>query len=140
MKGTPIPEHTDDHPTGLTRSVTLDTDPENSFDGLTHLAAQICGAPIALVSLVDANRQWFKATVGIDAPETPCNIAFFTHTIHQSDLLIVPDTTQDPRFANDPCAIRHSGGALGQDNDSWYRDELGLSTAELQALRDARTI
>ena len=102
MKGTPIPEHTDDHPTGLTRSVTPDTDPENSFDGLTHLAAQICGAPIALVSLVDANRPWFKATVGIDAPETPCNIAFFTHTIHQSDLLIVPDTTQDPRFADDP--------------------------------------
>ncbi|MEK7763294.1 MAG: PAS domain S-box protein [Nitrospirota bacterium] len=80
----------------------LDTPPEEVFDGLTHLAAQVCGTPIALVSLIDPTRQWFKAKVGIDVPETSRDIAFCAHAIHQSDMLIVPDATQDPRFADNP--------------------------------------
>ena len=80
----------------------LDTPSEEVFDGLTHLAAQVCGTPIALVSLIDPTRQWFKAKVGIDVPETSRDIAFCAHAIHQSDMLIVPDATQDPRFADNP--------------------------------------
>ncbi len=97
-----IPEHEAARLAELEQYEILDTPPEEAFDGLTRLAAQICGTPIALVSLIDTNRQWFKAKVGIDAPETPRDIAFCAHAIHQSDLLIVPDTAQDPRFADNP--------------------------------------
>ncbi len=102
MERAPIPEHEAARLAELEQYEILDTPPEEAFDGLTRLAAQICGTPIALVSLIDTNRQWFKAKVGIDAPETPRDIAFCAHAIHQSDLLIVPDTTQDLRFADNP--------------------------------------
>ena len=102
MERAPIPEHEAARLADLEQYKILDTAPEEAFESLTRLAAQICGTPIALVSLIDTYRQWFKAKVGIDAPETPCNTAFFTHTIHQSDLLIVLDATQDPRFADNP--------------------------------------
>ncbi|MEM7772258.1 MAG: GAF domain-containing protein [Cyanobacteria bacterium P01_A01_bin.37] len=83
----------------------LDTDPENGFDDLTNLAANLCHAPIALVSLVDANRQWFKSRVGLDTTETPRNIAFCSYAILQSDILIVPDTLEDERFATNPLVV-----------------------------------
>ncbi|MBD2103041.1 PAS domain S-box protein [Leptolyngbya sp. FACHB-261] len=80
----------------------LDTAPESDFDDLTRLAAHICGTPIALVSLVDENRQWFKSKVGLDVCETPRDAAFCAHTILQPDLLIIPDTLADERFAANP--------------------------------------
>ena len=94
----------------------LDSPPEQALDDLTSLAAQICGAPIALISLVDAHRQWFKAKVGWEIVETPRDISFCGHTIHQRDLLIVPDATKDKRFSDNPLvtgepSIRFYAGA-----------------------------
>jgi PAS domain S-box-containing protein len=106
MERAPIPEHEAARLAELEQYEILDTPPEEAFDGLTRLAAQICDTPIALVSLIDTHRQWFKAKVGIDAPETPRDIAFCAHAIHQSDLLIVPDTAQDPRFTDNPLVTK----------------------------------
>ncbi len=80
----------------------LDTVPEELFDDLTELAARICEAPIALISLVDEQRQWFKSKVGLPVNETSRDISFCAHAIRQSGLFIVPDATKDPRFAQNP--------------------------------------
>ena len=80
----------------------LDTVPEELFDDLTDLAAAICEAPIALISLVDESRQWFKAKVGLSVSETTRDISFCAHAILQPDLFIVPDATKDDRFKNNP--------------------------------------
>lgn len=86
----------------LYRYHVLDTDPEETFDALARLAATICRTPIALLSLVDAERQWIKSQVGITLSATPRQLAFCAHTILQRDPLVVPDTTQDRRFAHHP--------------------------------------
>jgi len=83
----------------------LDTVPEEVFDDLTELAARICEAPIALISLIDENRQWFKAKVGVTLNETSRDISFCAHAIKQQDLFIIPDATQDARFADNPLVI-----------------------------------
>jgi GAF domain-containing protein len=80
----------------------LDTVPEELFDDLTELAARICEAPIALISLVDEKRQWFKSKVGTSVNETSRDFSFCAHAIRQSDLFIVPDATKDARFATNP--------------------------------------
>jgi len=80
----------------------LDSAPEEAFDDLAKLAAIVCQVPIALVSLVDADRQWFKARCGLDAQETPRDVAFCAHAIKQAALFEVPDATLDPRFADNP--------------------------------------
>ena len=81
----------------------LDTGAEASFDGLVQAAAAICGTPIALISLIDHDRQWFKANVGLEGvSETPRAISFCTHAIEQPDLFVVEDAQLDPRFASTP--------------------------------------
>ena len=81
----------------------LDTAGEESFDSLTRLAAYICGTPISMVSLVDAERQWLKASVGLSATETPRDISFCGHAIlHPDRLFVVPDASKDERFRENP--------------------------------------
>jgi PAS domain S-box-containing protein len=86
----------------LARYQIIDTAQERAFDRIVRLAALLLDVPIALISLVDADRQWFKARYGLDAPETPRAIAFCDHAIRGNDILVVPDARLDPRFCENP--------------------------------------
>src|SRR6516162_5767085 len=97
-----VPANEPERLEALRRYSILDTFPERNFDDLTSLVARICGTPMAWVSLVDADRQWFKAKLGVEATETPRDLAFCAHTILQSDLLLVPDASTDSRFSDNP--------------------------------------
>ena len=98
----PLPADEEQRLAELRRLEILDTEAEPAFDDLARLAAEICGCPIALVSLVDNQRQWFKARVGIDAVETPREVAFCAHAILQSGTFEVPNARLDARFADNP--------------------------------------
>lgn len=125
----------------------LDTDPELSFDDLVQVASEICEVPIALVSLVDEDRQWFKARVGLDASETPRDLAFCAHAILGDQVFEVPDTQHDERFQTNPLVtsdphIRFYAGAPLQVSDDLRlgtlcvidRKPRKLSQAQLEAL------
>ncbi|NJL39782.1 MAG: PAS domain S-box protein [Leptolyngbyaceae cyanobacterium SM1_4_3] len=104
MVDAPLPANESDRLQALHQCKILDTAGDCRFDDIVRLAAQICDVPIALVGLVDSDRQWFKANVGLALTEVARNIAFCSHTIGQS-LLIVPDTLTDSRFADNPLVI-----------------------------------
>ena len=89
----------------LQRYEILDTPSEQAFDDLTLLAAHICATPIAMVSLVDSNRQWFKSRVGIELTQTPRDVAFCVHAIAGNETMIVPDALADDRFARNPLVL-----------------------------------
>jgi anti-sigma regulatory factor (Ser/Thr protein kinase) len=86
----------------LRRYRILGTQPERAFDDLALLASHICGTPIALITLVDEDRQWFKSRVGVSVAETSRSISFCSHAIEQPGLFVVPDTLQDCRFRDNP--------------------------------------
>jgi diguanylate cyclase (GGDEF)-like protein len=87
----------------------LDSQPEESFDRITRLVKMTIGTPMAVVSLVDRNRQWFKSRLGTETIETPRDISFCTHTIQRDEPLIVPNALEDPRFCDSPLVTCENG-------------------------------
>ena len=123
MPAAHLPPDEADRLAALRRLGILDTPDEERFDRLVRLAAASLGTPIALVSLVDRQRQWFKARVGLDATETPREMAFCAHAILEpTETLVVGDATHDPRFADNPLVtgdpeIRFYAGRVVSDPD-----------------------
>ncbi len=127
----------------------LDTEPEERFDRLTRMSKRLFGVPIALVSLVDENRQWFKSCVGLDVSETPRDISFCGHAILGSDIFVIPDAAKDERFADNPLVVNepkirfYAGCPLKSHNGSKLgtlciidREPRNLSEEDLETLRD----
>lgn len=140
----------------------LDSPPEERFDRLTRMAKRLYGVPIALISLVDANRQWFKSCFGLSVNETPRDISFCGHTILGDSLFIIPDASVDERFAdnqlvlNDPsirfyagcpfrapnghklgtlCIIDHQPRHFGQDEFEALIDLTAMLEREISAVQ-----
>jgi len=122
-----LPENEQQRLRALQASGILDSASERAYDELTELAATICGTPVAILSLIDSDRQWFKSRVGVSFQQTSRDVAFCAHTILQRDLLVVPDAVSDERFADNPLVtsephvrfyagaplITHDGHTLG---------------------------
>lgn len=103
MLSAPPPKNENQRLAALKKYSILDTLPEEDLDDIARLASMLCDSPIALISLVDEHRQWFKSRVGLAAPETPREHAFCAHAILDPDtLMIVPDASNDSRFVDNP--------------------------------------
>lgn len=105
MPAAPIPSFDGERLAALSRYSILDTDAEEVFDRITVMAKSLFNVPIAVISLVDKDRQWFKSHLGINARETPRDHAFCSYAILQPDVLVVEDATKDPRFADNPLVV-----------------------------------
>jgi len=102
MQTAAIPDNEAARLAALYELLILDTPPEERFDRIAAFAAQEFDVPIATITLVDADRQWFKAKVGTDLPGTGRDVSFCSHAILQPDILLIPDALLDPRFADNP--------------------------------------
>lgn len=105
----PLPYNEVDRIAALYELNVLDSEPEKDFDDIVALASSVCGVPMSLVSLIDTDRQWFKARVGTDLLETDRDLSFCAHAILGKDLLVVPDARQDARFNDNPM-VTSAGG------------------------------
>lgn len=149
------PDTPDDEETRLKtlRSLNiLDTLPEERFDRLTRMAKYMFDVPIALVSLVDENRQWFKSRLGLHSRETPRDISFCGHAILGEEIFIIPDATKDERFADNPlvtddpnirfyagCPLRFTDGSKLGTLCIIDKKPRALSADDLEALKDLAT-
>jgi GAF domain-containing protein len=148
----PIPADEGDRLAALRALLILDTPPEERFDRIVAFAAQEFDMPIAMVSLVDADRTWFKSHIGVDVCEAPRDISFCGHAILSDDTLVVPDTLKDARFTDNPHVILpphvrfYAGACLRLPNgqivgtlclhDMVPREMDAISLAILSSLRD----
>jgi len=105
LKPAPIPDNEAARLSKLAEYDIVDTAVESAFDTLTTLTAELLGVPIALISIIDSDRQWFKSRYGLDAPSTPRDISFCGHVVADERALIVPDAFADPRFADNPLSV-----------------------------------
>jgi GAF domain-containing protein len=137
----------------LDRYAILDTEPEQSFDDLVILASYVCRTPMAMLSLLDDHRQWFKSKVGVQIRETPLEMSICAHAIKQEDLFIVPDTLKDARFRENPLVlgephIRFYAGAPLINEDGFAlgtlcvvdREPRELDADQRQALKSLRRL
>ncbi|MGK5679332.1 GAF domain-containing sensor histidine kinase [Actinoplanes sp. URMC 104] len=144
----PLPDNETERLAALYSLDILDSAPEQDFDDIVALASSVCGTPMSLVSLVDAERQWFKARIGTDLSGTDREVSFCAHAIMGRDLMVVPDATKDARFADNPlvdCAdgIRFYAGAPLVTTDGYALGTLcvvddeprRLDVEQMQALR-----
>jgi GAF domain-containing protein len=143
MSSYPVPANETERLVALRSYKILDTKPEEHFDDMTKLAALICGVPISLISLIDTDRQWFKSRFGLDVEETPRAQAFCTHAIMQPKMFVVPDATQDERFAHNPLVtgnphIRFYAGAPLAARDGHVLGTLCVIDREPHTLSDAQ--
>lgn len=154
MKIAPLPPDEDVRIAALRRYEILDSAPEEAFERITRLAQRLFDVPIALVSLVDVDRQWFKSCIGLDTRSTSRDVSFCAHAILGDDVLIVPDATLDPRFVDNPDVlggpkIRFYAGAPLKTGDGASLGTLcviddhpraGLSAPQRQTLADLARI
>ena len=144
----PVPMDETDRLAALHGLDVLDTAPEKDFDDIVGLASSVCGVPMSLVSLVDSDRQWFKARVGTDLTETHRDLSFCAHAILGRDLLVVTDARRDRRFADNPAVecdpgVRFYAGAPLVTTDGFAlgtlcvvdKEPRRLGIDQLQALR-----
>jgi diguanylate cyclase (GGDEF)-like protein len=166
MPPAPLPENESERLRSLHALDILDTPPEERFDRLTRVARRLFDAPIALMSLVDADRQWFKSRPGLDFPETPRDHSFCAHAILGEGVFIVRDALEDERFSDSPlvhtfpeirfyagypvkgpdghalgtlCVIDHEPRDVNQEDLDALRDLAGLAEQELKSVSLATT-
>ncbi|SEK86690.1 GAF domain-containing protein [Roseateles sp. YR242] len=101
----PIPDNEAERMQALRALLILDTPPEERFDRIVQFAAEEFAVPIALLTMVDTNRQWFKARFGLAVCETGRDASFCSHAIHAPEVMVISDATLDPRFAGNPMVL-----------------------------------